>query len=73
MSADRKQNGGGERPRAAIAGAPRIGVPGEDPFEPERRCPDCGSKLTVQILPQGHVSKCTPCERRARSADGASA
>lgn len=60
--------GGVNRPRAAVPGAPRIGVPGEDPFEPERRCPQCGAKLTVQILPQGFVSHCTPCERRGRAA-----
>ena len=39
-----------------------------DQLEPERRCPDCGAKLTVQILPHGYEAHCTPCERRARSA-----
>lgn len=56
------------RPGAAGAGAPRIGVHGEDPLEPERRCHVCGAKLTVQILPHGSESHCTPCERRARAA-----
>lgn len=39
-------------------------------LEPERRCPDCNAKLTVQIFPHGYESKCGPCERRARF-DGA--
>ncbi|MBI4896833.1 MAG: hypothetical protein HY827_00510 [Actinobacteria bacterium] len=37
-----------------------------DALEVERRCPDCGAKLTVQILPHGYESHCTPCQRRAR-------
>lgn len=37
-------------------------------LEPERRCPECGAKLTVQIFPHGYESHCTPCERRARFA-----
>jgi hypothetical protein len=37
-------------------------------LEPERRCPDCGAKLTVQVLPHGYESHCTPCERRERFA-----
>lgn len=40
-------------------------------LEPERRCPDCGAKLTVQIFPHGYEAHCTPCERRARFADAA--
>lgn len=35
-------------------------------LEPERRCPTCGAKLTVQIFPHGYESKCLPCERRKR-------
>lgn len=37
-----------------------------DDLEPRRRCPDCGAKLTVQVLPHGYEAVCTPCERRAR-------
>ncbi|MBI5309624.1 MAG: hypothetical protein HZB14_01145 [Actinobacteria bacterium] len=37
-------------------------------LEPDRRCPDCGAKLTVQIFPHGYEAHCTPCERRARFA-----
>lgn len=37
-----------------------------DALEVDRRCPECGAKLTVQILPHGYESHCTPCERRAR-------
>ncbi|MFY9265159.1 MAG: hypothetical protein WAO61_07015 [Solirubrobacterales bacterium] len=38
-----------------------------DLLEPERRCKDCGAKLTVQVLPHGYQSHCTPCVRRART------
>lgn len=38
-------------------------------LEPRRRCPDCGAKLTVQVLPHGYEAVCTPCERRARFAE----
>lgn len=37
-----------------------------DELEVDRRCRECGAKLTVQILPHGYESRCTPCERRAR-------
>lgn len=40
-----------------------------DDLEPRRRCPDCGAKLTVQVLPHGYEAVCTPCERRARFAE----
>jgi uncharacterized paraquat-inducible protein A len=38
-------------------------------FDVERRCKDCGAKLTVQIFPHGYEAHCTPCERRARVAN----
>ena len=37
-------------------------------LDPTRFCGDCGSKLTVQVLPGGYESKCLPCERRERFA-----
>lgn len=37
-----------------------------DELEVDRRCLECGAKLTVQILPHGYESHCTPCERRSR-------
>lgn len=57
------------RPDATTAGAPRGDAAGEGLLEPERRCRVCGAKLTVQILPDGLESHCTPCERRARACD----
>lgn len=39
-----------------------------DELEPQRRCTECGAKLTVQILPHGYEAHCLPCERRARFA-----
>lgn len=41
------------------------------PYDVDRRCPECGAKLTVQIFPQGFEAHCTPCRRRARSATSA--
>lgn len=38
-------------------------------YDVQRRCDDCGAKLTVQIFPHGYEAKCTPCERRARVAN----
>jgi uncharacterized paraquat-inducible protein A len=37
-------------------------------LDPSRFCPDCGAKLTVQVLPGGYESRCLRCERRARFA-----
>lgn len=35
-------------------------------LEPDRFCEVCGSRLTVQVLPQGVESQCLRCTRRAR-------
>jgi hypothetical protein len=45
----------------------RAELDAEKEYDVNRRCPDCGAKLTVQIFPHGYESHCTPCERRARS------
>lgn len=37
-------------------------------YDVNRRCSECGSKLTVQIFPHGYEAHCTPCSRRARHA-----
>lgn len=34
------------------------------PFDPARYCTDCGTKLTVQVLPQGVDAVCLRCTRR---------
>lgn len=46
----------------------RAELDAERDYDVNRRCPDCGAKLTVQIFPHGYEAHCTPCERRARSA-----
>lgn len=46
----------------------RAELDAERDYDVNRRCPECGSKLTVQIFPHGYEAHCTPCERRARSA-----
>jgi uncharacterized paraquat-inducible protein A len=45
----------------------RAELDAERDFDVNRRCKDCGAKLTVQIFPQGYEAHCTPCERRARN------
>lgn len=45
----------------------RAELDAERDFDIDRRCPECGAKLTVQVLPHGYEAHCTPCERRARS------
>lgn len=35
-------------------------------LEPDRYCVVCGSRLTVQVLPQGVESECLRCKRRSR-------
>ena len=45
----------------------RAELDAERDFVIDRRCPECGAKLTVQVLPHGYEAHCTPCERRARS------
>lgn len=44
----------------------RAQLDAERDFDVNRRCEDCGAKLTVQIFPHGYEAHCTPCERRAR-------
>lgn len=44
----------------------RAQLDAERDFDVNRRCPDCGAKLTVQIFPHGYEAHCTPCSRRAR-------
>lgn len=46
----------------------RAELDAEHDYDVERRCAECGAKLTVQIFPHGYESHCTPCERRARAA-----
>jgi uncharacterized paraquat-inducible protein A len=45
----------------------RAELDAEEQYDVNRRCPDCGAKLTVQIYPHGYEAHCTPCQRRARS------
>ncbi|MBJ7347552.1 MAG: hypothetical protein JHC87_03150 [Thermoleophilaceae bacterium] len=35
-------------------------------FDPARYCQNCGSKLTMQVLPHGLTAECLPCERAKR-------
>ncbi len=35
-------------------------------LEPDRYCTVCGSRLTVQVMPQGVEAECLRCARRAR-------
>lgn len=49
----------------------RAELDAERDYDVNRRCEDCGAKLTVQIFPHGYEAHCTPCERRARSASSA--
>lgn len=44
----------------------RAQLDAERDYDVNRRCEECGSKLTVQIYPHGYEAHCTPCERRAR-------
>jgi uncharacterized paraquat-inducible protein A len=44
----------------------RAELDAERDYDVNRRCPECGAKLTVQIFPHGYEAHCTPCERRAR-------
>ena len=44
----------------------RAELDAERQFDVDRRCKDCGAKLTVQIFPHGYEATCVPCERRAR-------
>jgi hypothetical protein len=46
--------------------AARAELDAERDYDVNRRCTECGSKLTVQIFPHGYEAHCTPCERRAR-------
>ncbi len=46
----------------------RAELDAEREYDVNRRCSECGAKLTVQIFPHGYEAHCTPCERRARSA-----
>lgn len=36
------------------------------PFDPERYCTTCGTKLTLQVLPHGVAGECLRCKRRSR-------
>ncbi|MFT4048319.1 MAG: hypothetical protein QM648_00595 [Solirubrobacterales bacterium] len=47
----------------------RAQLDAERDFDVNRRCEECGAKLTVQIFPHGYEAHCTPCERRARFGD----
>lgn len=44
----------------------RAELDAERDFDVNRRCAECGAKLTVQIFPHGYEAHCTPCERRGR-------
>ncbi|MBJ7459092.1 MAG: hypothetical protein JHD02_07895 [Thermoleophilaceae bacterium] len=51
--------------------AARAELDAERDYDVNRRCEECGSRLTVQIFQHGYEAHCTPCERRARSAAAA--
>jgi uncharacterized paraquat-inducible protein A len=44
----------------------RAELDAERDYDVNRKCENCGAKLTVQIFPHGYEAHCTPCERRAR-------
>lgn len=46
--------------------AARAELDAERDYDVNRKCENCGAKLTVQIFPHGYEAHCTPCERRTR-------